>query len=324
MTGAAQRILVTGAAGFVGPHLIAALRRHCPGAEILASAHQAGQHPQLGPVATLDVTDRRMCMERVGEWRPTQIVNLAGFAAPGLASKNPDLTWAIHLDGARNLAEAILRQAPACRLIQVGSGLVYGKSATRDPLDENALPAPLDDYAASKAAADLALAVFARKGLQCARLRPFNHSGPGQSEDFVIPAFAMQIARIEADLAPPVVHVGNLDAKRDILDVADVAEAYALLAAAEWREEAGIFNIASGEAVSIEDILARLLRLSPARITVEKDPARSRPSDVPVIVGDAAKFRESFGWAPRLTLDETLRRVLDDCRARVAPLRART
>lgn len=314
----ARRILITGAAGFVGPHVMHALARLCPDAELLMTSLHAVGHPHMGDLVALDVTNRAACIDLVGDWRPTDILNLAGFAAPGLAAKAPDRTWAIHLDGARNLAEAIHLKAPDCRLVQVGSGLVYGKLPSRQPADETMAPRPLDDYAASKAAADLALGVYARKGLKCLRLRPFNHSGPGQSEDFVVPAFAMQIARIEAGLSPPVVRVGNLDAERDLLDVADIAEAYARALAADWRENGEIFNIASGAAVRIETLLDRLLSLSEIRIRVECDPARARPSDVPFIAGDSEKFRVAFDWIPRFSLDETLRRVLDDCRARVA------
>jgi GDP-4-dehydro-6-deoxy-D-mannose reductase len=315
---AARRILITGAGGFVGPHATAALRHHCPDAELRLVSLSPDRHPGLGELVALDVTDRAACANLVDRWKPTEVLNLAGFAAPGLASKNPDRTWAIHLDGVRNLAEAILLKAPLCRLIQVGSGLIYGKLAARQPADETIAPSPLDDYAGSKAAADLALGVYAHKGLKCVRLRPFNHSGPGQSEDFVIPAFGMQIARIEAGLAPPVVRVGNLEAERDVLDVADVAEAYAHVVLEDWRENGEIFNIASGVPVRIEALLDRLLALSVRRITVERDPSRARPSDLPFIAGDANKFRKAFDWTPRLSLDETLRRVLDDCRARVA------
>jgi GDP-4-dehydro-6-deoxy-D-mannose reductase len=314
-----QRILVTGAAGFVGPHLVEALQRLCPGAELLFTGHVSSAHPQLGRVEALDVTSRKACVDVIGAWRPTDVVNLAGFAAPGLAGKNPDLTWAIHLDGVRNLAEAILQNVPECRFVQVGTGLVYGKPPSREPVSEGAVLSPLDDYAASKGAADLAMGVYALKGLRCLRLRPFNHSGPGQSEDFVIPAFAMQIARIEAGLAEPLVRVGNLAAERDILDVADVADAYARVIASDWRENCEIFNISSGVAVTIESLLRGLLALSDSAIAVERDPARDRPSDVPYIAGDSSKFRKAFQWVPKFSLAETLQRALDDCRAKSAP-----
>ncbi len=313
-----QRILVTGAAGFVGPHLVEAFQTHCPDAEILLTGHSSSVHPRLGRIESLDVTSRAACVDVIGAWRPTDVINLAGFAAPGLAAKNPDLTWAIHLEGCRNLAEAILQKTPECRFTQIGTGLVYGKPASRDSVSEDGVLAPLDDYAASKGAADLAIGVYARKGLRCLRLRPFNHSGPGQSEDFVIPAFAIQIARIEAGLADPLVRVGNLDAERDILDVADVADAYARTVAADWCENGEIFNIASGVPVRIETLLEHLLALSGLHIQVERDPARDRPSDVPFIAGEAKKFRKAFNWKPRFNLNETLRRVLEDCRARVS------
>lgn len=313
-----QRILVTGAAGFVGPHLVKALQRLSPAAAILLTGHSSSVHPRLGPVEPLDVTSRTACLEVIGAWQPTDVVNLAGFAAPGLAAKNPDLTWAIHLEGCRNLAEAILQKAPECRFTQIGTGLVYGKLPSHDPVREDAVMGPLDDYAASKGAADLAIGVYARKGLRCLRLRPFNHSGPGQSEDFVIPAFATQIARIEAGLAEPLVRVGNLAAERDILDVADVADAYARVLVSDWRENGEVFNISSGVAAKIESLLQGLLALSDTVIAVEHDPARNRPSDVPFISGDSGKFRKAFHWAPRFSLSETLKRALDDCRAKLA------
>jgi GDP-4-dehydro-6-deoxy-D-mannose reductase len=212
-----------------------------------------------------------------------------------------------------------LQEASDCRLVQVGSGLVYGHTANLGaPLTETAMLAPIDDYAASKAAADLALGAYARKGLKCIRLRPFNHTGPGQTDSFAIPAFAMQIARIEACMAAPVVRVGNLETERDILDVADIADAYALAVTdGAAAEPDAVFNVASGAAYRMKDILSQLLSLSTARITIEHDPLRGRPSELPRMVGDACKFRARFGWAPKYTLGETLARVLEDCRLRV-------
>jgi GDP-4-dehydro-6-deoxy-D-mannose reductase len=205
-------------------------------------------------------------------------------------------------------------------LLNVGSGLVYGDSAKPGlPLDETALLAPVDEYAVTKAAADLAIGALTRRGLKSLRFRPFNHFGPGQAETFVIPAFAMQIAKIEAGVAEPIIRVGNLDAERDFLDVRDVVHAYALAVrtADDMQAPGTILNIASGTPQRIGDILERLLRQSRVAITVEQDPARLRPSDLPRILGDATRARRTLGWAPVHTFDDTLAAVLDDCRARV-------
>ena len=169
------------------------------------------------------------------------------------------------------------------------------------------LPAPVDDYGVTKAAADLALGALVRRGLKVVRLRPFNHTGAGQTEFFVIPAFAMQIAQIEAGLLEPVLRVGNLDAERDFLDVRDVANAYALTVQHTDDFQSGvILNIASGIPCRIGDMLQTLLAQSRISVTVEHDPARMRASDLPRIIGDAARAREALGWSPEYRLDDTL------------------
>jgi GDP-4-dehydro-6-deoxy-D-mannose reductase len=230
----------------------------------------------------------------------------------------PEEAWRVNLHGTLNLAHVLLKRAPDCWLIHVRSGLVYGESAKAGrALDENALLAPLDEYSASKAAADLALGPLIRSGLKCIRLRPFNHTGPGQSEAFVVPAFGMQIARIEARLAPPIIRVGNLDARRDFLDVRDVANAYALVMKNMERLESGtVLNIASGVPRRISEILEGLIARSRAKITVEHDPMRQRPGDLPIIVGDAGRARSLLDWRPEHLFEDTLTAVLNNCRAR--------
>jgi GDP-4-dehydro-6-deoxy-D-mannose reductase len=316
------RVLITGAGGFVGPYLVEALRRICGrDIAILATTKNGGLVRELDRIDTLDICDIEATSELIAGWRPTHVVNLAGIAAPAAAAADPETAWNVHLRGSRNIAQAILSTAPDCWLLHVGSGLVYGASAKSGlPVDEDTVLAPVDEYAATKAAADIALGAFVWRGLRCVRFRPFTHTGRGQTEDFVIPAFAMQIARIEVGAMPPLVRVGNLDAERDILDVADVAEAYALAVRASDSLVSGeIFNIASGHSQRISDILNQLLSFSRQTITFQRDPARDRPSDLPSIVGDAKRIRAKLGWAPRHAFEETLRGILDDCRARVRP-----
>jgi GDP-4-dehydro-6-deoxy-D-mannose reductase len=287
---------------------------------LIATALEAGHHPTLGDVTALDVTDEHSVAAALERHAPTHIIHLAGIAAPAAVNADPRAAWQIHLWGALNLARAILAHAPDCWLLHVGSGLVYGSSAKSGlALDEKTALDPVDEYAASKAAADLALGALAHRGLNCVRLRPFNHVGPGQTEAFVIPAFAAQIARIEAGFAPPVMKVGNLDAERDFLDVRDVARAYALTVSRTSSIEPGtVFNISSGVPRRIGAVLDLLLARSRAKISIERDPARFRPDDLPRIIGNADRARDLLGWLPEYHFEDTITDVLDGWRARIA------
>jgi GDP-4-dehydro-6-deoxy-D-mannose reductase len=313
-----MRVLVTGAQGFVGRHFGDALKRLCGSdAEIIATAKQAGQDSVYGAVLPLDITDRAAVADTIARSKPNFVVHLAGIASPTVASVDPDAAWQVHVHGARALAHAIMQKVPDCWMIHVGSGLVYGDSArTGLPFDEDTVLAPVDEYGVTKAAADLALGALARRGLKCIRMRPFNHAGPGQSDAFVVPAFAVQIARIEAGVAPPVIRVGNLEAQRDFLDVRDVARAYALVVTNAERLEPGtVLNIASGVPRRMSEVLSSLLAKSRVEISVEQGPGRMRPSGLPIIVGAACRARKFLGWEPEHSFDDTLEAVLNDARA---------
>ena len=212
-----------------------------------------------------------------------------------------------------------MQRNPNCWFFHIGSALVYGDTARSGiALDEEKLLAPMDEYAASKAAADLALGAMTFRGLKCIRFRPFNHSGPGQAEGFVVPDFAVQVAKIEAGLAPPVVEVGNLDVERDFLDVRDVVDAYALaVEKAETLKSGAIFNIASGIPRRIGDVLELLLSQSPAKIRLMRDPKRLRSTDLLRLVGNAGHAQECLAWAPKYRFEDTVVDILNDWRRRV-------
>ena len=302
----ALRVLVTGATGFVGPHLIAALSAGIRGAEIRAAA--------------CDVTHPDTVTEEVRSFRPDRCIHLAAVSAVPEASRDPHAAWRVNLHGTLNLADAIRSEAPECTLIFASSAEAYGTSfRSGRALDETAALAPANTYAATKAAADLALGAAAASGLRVVRLRPFNHTGAGQSDQFVVPAFARQIALIEAGAQPPTLSVGNLESARDFLDVADVCAAY--VACCERADElptGTVLNVASGVARRIGDVLADLLRLASADVEVTRDPTRMRPSDTPLATGDASLARKLLGWQPAAAWGDTLARVLDDWRGRVA------
>ncbi|MBV8912567.1 MAG: GDP-mannose 4,6-dehydratase [Acetobacteraceae bacterium] len=300
-----RRILVTGAAGFVGRHLLVALRDRFPHAAVIHSP--------------FDVTDQPAVARGVAVARPDAVVHLAGVAAPVEARREPDRAWQVNLHGTLNLARAVLDAVPDCVLLFASSADAYGASFRAGvPVDEAAPLAPLNTYGATKAAADLALGAMAAEGLRCVRVRPFNHTGPGQHPAFVVAAFAQQVARVAAGLQPPVLEVGALEPERDFLDVRDVCAAYAsVLARADALAPGMILNVASGSARRIGDILHELLDTAGVRAEVRTDAARLRPADIPVARGDAGLARRLLDWAPRIPWRQTLADVLEDWRRRV-------
>lgn len=302
MTG---RILVTGLSGFAGSHLAAAVARHLPDATLLP----------LG----CDLEDMPAVAERVRLLRPDACLHLAAIAAIPVARAEPDRAWRINLGGTLTLARALREHVPDAPLLFVSSADAYGASfRSGAALDERTPLAPMNIYGATKAAADLALGAMAAEGMRAIRLRPFNHVGPGQGIDFAIPAFAQQIALIAAGRQAPVLRTGNLDAERDFLDVRDVCDAYALcLKAAAGLDPGTILNIASGVPRRIGDVLEAMLSRAGLRVTVETDPARARPADIPRALGDAGRARALLGWSPRIDWNRTLEDVLTDWNARI-------
>jgi GDP-4-dehydro-6-deoxy-D-mannose reductase len=302
------RILITGADGFVGGVLHPALQAAFPQSEILATG--------LSTPQKLDVTDAKAVARLFGAFQPDACFHLAGIAAIGIAKAAPERAWAVNFHGSLNVAEAIISEAPQCRLIFISSGEVYGESFKSGvALDESALLAPLNLYAATKAAAELALGAMTSQGLRLLRLRPFNHTGPGQSEAFVVPAFAGQIARIEAGLAAPQIAVGALAPERDFLDVRDVCAAYvAGLRVFDELPANSVLNIAAGTPMRISDILDQLLRQAARKITVKTDPERLREVEIARAVGNANAARRWLGWQPTRPFAETLTQVLDAAR----------
>lgn len=306
----ASRILVTGASGFVGRHLAAHLKSL--GANVIAWG------VSTPPV---DIRDERAVQSAMARDRPDAIVHLAAIALSAAARRDPREAWTVNVMGTSHLAQATLTHAPQARFVYVGSSECYGTSfnATGAPVAEHAALAPITTYGATKAAADLMIGQMARDGLRSVRLRPFNHSGPDQSDAYVVSDFARQIAAIEAQGNSGVIQVGNLDARRDMLDVRDVITAYARAASSERPIAPGTpINISTGRAVAIRDILDGLIALSSADIRVEVDASRVRPNEILCASGDLACARALLDWQPDIPLATTLIDVLNGWRAKLA------
>jgi GDP-4-dehydro-6-deoxy-D-mannose reductase len=316
-----MRVLVTGSQGFVGRHLVRALRERLPrGSSVVPTSQRCNSDRLLGDCKALDVTDVAAAQRVMREVTPTHVVHLAGISAPLRVKEAPLRAAATNVMGTLNIAHAILRELPRCRLVFASSGLVYGgMDLPGEPFHEGSPLSPLNDYAASKAAADLALGSLALQGLNVIRLRPFNHTGVGQEEAFVLPGFAAQVARIEAGLQAPVVEVGNLEVVRDFLDIHDVVAAYVeTVLRADELACGQVLNIASGVGRRIGSILEELLALSTMPISIRGKPSLIHPIERPYCVGDASSARRMIGWVPVVDFRATLSDVLAYWREQVA------
>jgi GDP-4-dehydro-6-deoxy-D-mannose reductase len=308
------RILITGAGGFVGRHLTDFLMKKFDDVEICATTSRPAPTSEMLRHRQLNITDVDQVRETIATFRPTHVVHLAALTTLAGAGADYHAAWQVNVFGALNVANAITAYVPDCTLIFVGSGQVYGGSARQGiPIDEGFLLEPLNEYAVTKAAADLAIGTTAAsRGLKAIRMRPFNHIGPGQSLGFSIPDFAQQIVDIEAGRQLPLIKAGNLDAERDFLDVRDVVAAYAEVIARSDSIKAGtILNIASGKAWRIGDLLKRLISLSGQTIAVQQDADRLRDNEVVRYLGDARLATRVLDWKPTFQMDETLIDVLN-------------
>jgi GDP-4-dehydro-6-deoxy-D-mannose reductase len=288
-----MRALVTGAGGFVGPYLVDALRQRA-NAEVCEV--ELGGLPELR--AALDV------------FRPTVIFHLAAQTFVPDALRAPINTYEVNVMGTARLAEAVRTYTgePRPRIVFASSAEVYGaRDSSEYPLREALDLRPRNPYGASKAAAEAILMGEARSfETDVVIARGFNHIGPGQKEHFVVASLAAQLARIAAG-GPPQLLVGNLDTARDFLDVRDVVAAYVELS--RHGERGDVYNVCSGSAVTIRDVLRELIAIAHVAVEVREDPARMRSSDVPISVGSAEKLRARTGWAPQIPLPRSLRDV---------------
>jgi GDP-4-dehydro-6-deoxy-D-mannose reductase len=312
------RILMTGASGFVGRRLAPALRAAYPAAALAAIVRGQSDTCVGWTTFCVDLADASGINEVVCSWRPDLVVHLAAQSSAGEENEFVETTWRTNGVGALNLACAVARTVQESIVFNVSTGEVYGSNFVHGPASEATPLSPRSVYARSKAAAETIFEDVLPPKSRLLTVRPVNHTGAGQDERFVLPSFAAQIARIEAELQPPTLRVGNLDVEREFLDVRDVIDAYLLiLAGAPALPPRAVFNVASGQPRRIGDLLDVMVRASARSLHVEIDPARLRPGEVPRSVGDAAALRRHFGWTPKRSVEEVVVELLAYWRAQI-------
>lgn len=305
-----MKALIIGAAGFVGSYLIHHLKNDLNW-EVLAT-----KMPQetIGiddiAIYDLDILDKESIQRLLRDLRPDAILHLAAQSSVGVSWKNPDLTIDVNIKGSIHVLDSIRTLDYVPRVLLIGSGEEYGHILpTETPISEDTVLRPGNIYAATKACQNMLGKIYADAyQMDIVSVRAFNHIGPNQTPIFVVADFCKQVAEIEAGLIPPVIHVGNLSAARDFSDVRDVVRAYGLLL--QKGQSGETYNVGSGYAVTIEEILRKILLHSKITIQVEVDEEKLRPVDVPIIEADISKLQACTGWKPEITLDQTITDVL--------------
>lgn len=315
-----MRALITGITGFAGSHLAEYILTEQPGVEVFGTFRWRSRMDNVehldGRIRLVeaDLRDYTSMHQALATSRPDVIFHLAAQSFVPSSWNAPNDTIVTNVTGQTNLFEAIraLKLDPvvqiACSSEQYG--LVHPEEA---PIKETNPLRPLSPYAVSKVAQDyLGYQYFQSYGLKAVRTRGFNHTGPRRGQVFVTSNFCSQVAAIELGLQEPVIRVGNMEAIRDFTDVRDMVRAYWL--AVTKAKPGEVYNIATGKGIHIREMLDLVLSFSRVEVRTEVDPARLRPSDVEILIGDSSKFRADTGWEPRIPFDQTLRDLLEHWR----------
>jgi GDP-4-dehydro-6-deoxy-D-mannose reductase len=318
-----MRVLITGITGFAGSHLAEYILAEHPGVRVCGFVRWRSRMDNILSIQDkielheADLKDIVSLKKALAEVKPDRIFHLAAQSFVPTSWKLPAETFAINAIGQVNLFEAVLDLKLDPKIQVAGSSEEYGQVYPNEvPMKETNPLRPLSPYAVSKVAQDLLAYQYHKSyGLRTVRTRGFNHTGPRRGDVFVTSNFAKQIAEIEKGKRPPVLSVGNLDARRDFTDVRDIVRAYWL--AAEKGEDGEVYNIGSGKAMAMKEMLDKLLVLTKVEVKIQVDPARLRPSDVPILLSDSSKFMTLTGWKPRIPLDRTFKDLLDYWRERV-------
>lgn len=302
-----RTVIITGGNGFVGKHLIGELQQSGFASRIIIFDKYINGLPVGVEAHDVDITDIASTQDIIREAKPSWVVHLAAIANVGFSIERPDITRTINVFATKALLDVVLQQSPETKFLIISSADIYGHVSV-EPLIELPLQNahPTNPYAQSKY--EMEQMIEKDYNTHCIRVRPFPHIGPGQQKGFVTADFASQIAAIESGVQEPVISVGNLTAQRDFTDVRDVVRSYRLLM--EHGTVGDVYHVASGVARSIESVLNQLLAFSSVSITIEQDSARMRPSDNPVLVGNANKLKNATGWDVTIPFDQSLRDIL--------------
>lgn len=311
-----MKSLIIGGAGFVGAYLIRHLRddlKH----EVVVTKMPFETVPDEGiTVLDLNILDKDSICCLLEQVKPDYIFHLAAQSSVAVSWKNPALTIDVNIKGSVNLLDAIRDSGMHPRVLLIGSGEEYGRILPEEtPIRENTCLRPGNIYAATKACQNMIGKIYSDAyNMDIMMVRAFNHTGPNQAPMFVVADFCKQVADIEAGKQEPVVRVGNLAAKRDFTDVRDVVRAYGLLM--KNGKKGCTYNVGSGNAVEIQQILDTIISFAKCPIRVEVDTAKLRPIDIPIIEADTTSLRECTGWKPQIALKQTIQETLDFYRER--------
>lgn len=311
-----MKSLIIGGAGFVGAYLVRYLKNDL-GQDVVVTKMPREQVNVDGvdmseiQVCDLDILDKEAVVALFCKVHPDCIYHLAAQSSVSVSWKNPELTIDVNVKGGVNILEALRELDYKPRVLFIGSGEEYGHILPDEtPIKEDNVSRPGNIYAATKACQNMLARIYADAyDLDVMMVRAFNHIGPNQLPLFVVADFCKQVAEIEAGNREPIIKVGNLSARRDFTDVRDVVRAYALLM--ESGRAGETYNIGSGHAIAIEDLLRCILDNSSVDIRVEVDSEKLRPVDVPIIEADTTKIYKETGWKPEIPLEQTIRETLD-------------
>lgn len=308
--------LVIGAAGFVGSYLIAELHNSGIATYATKLPHEKFMG-EFAKVYDLDILDKEAVVNILYEIQPDYIFHLAAQSSVGVAWKNPQLTVDVNIKGSINVMDAVRELFYKPRVLLIGSGEEYGHIRPKEtPIVEDNALRPGNIYAATKACQNMIGSIYAKAyDMNLMMVRSFNHIGPGQAPLFVVSDFCKQVAEIERGIREPVIMVGNLAAKRDFTDVRDVVKAYVKLIREGKAGET--YNVGSGNAQEIRQILEKVVSMSNKEIRVEIDQNKIRPVDVPIIEADITKLNELTGWKPEIPVEQTIRETLDYWRGNI-------